>query len=357
MADEDISPKVADKLSRITDSLDRDKLDSLPVVQDRGGLQFINYDQLLEAAKTMATAKSIPAHLRGSPGDCLMIREMAIEHGLSPYGLAIHSYLVNGILAHDAQAVNAMILKRAPTVERPRYTFEGEGDDLRCIVTATFRGEATPCQYISPPIGKITPKNSPLWKTDVEQQLCYFSIRRWARRFCPDIILGINSKDELEDSHIGADRAKDVSPKLIDRLPGRMEGAGFSDAAEEIVRQERKPPVRHQRRVQAKSQAEAQAGPTVGDSPGPGTETLAGRETPMGDVPSPGDAPPETANPETLPSFGVYRAALIAWMATATEGSGIIERYQAEEPLRGGFTPAERRQLEGLVSRRLENLG
>lgn len=343
------------KINKITDSLNREKLESLPVAMDRRGLQYSSYDQLMEASKTMATAKSIPPHLRGSPGDCLMIREMAMEHGLSPYGLAIHSYLINGILSHDAQAVNAMILKSAPTIERPRYTFEGEGDELRCSVVATFIGEATPCEYRSPPIGQISPKNSPLWKTDPEQQLCYFSIRRWARRYCPDIILGINSKDELEDNpHIGADRAKDVSPKLIERLPGRMEGAGFSDqdidevaGGEAASRKRRKP-------AAARKAAS-------GDSPPGGTLTRVEAENPPTVHASPGK-PIISENVgelfgEELPTYEIYRANLVKWLDSlppATSATDIIQWYDSERPLRRGLTAEQTKKLDELVARKFE---
>lgn len=41
-------------------------------------------------------------------------------------------------------------------------------------------------------------RNSTLWGSDPRQQLAYLGVKRWARLFCPDVILGVYSADELE---------------------------------------------------------------------------------------------------------------------------------------------------------------
>lgn len=64
----------------------------------------------------------------------------------------------------------------------------------------------------SPPLGQITVKNSPLWKTDPDQQLAYYTGRSWARRYAPEMLLGIYDVDELEGVAIGPTRARDVTP-------------------------------------------------------------------------------------------------------------------------------------------------
>jgi hypothetical protein len=67
--------------------------------------------------------------------------------------------------------------------------------------------------YTSPPRGRITPQNSPLWKTDPDQQQFYYSARALCRRHFPDVLLGIYARDELDDQPaIGPDRARDVTP-------------------------------------------------------------------------------------------------------------------------------------------------
>jgi len=78
-------------------------------------------------------------------------------------------------------------------------------------VTAKFRGESEDRAVSSPPFNAITIKNSPLWKTDPDQQLYYYTIRVWARRYVPEILMGVYAVDEFEE-HRGPDRAKGITP-------------------------------------------------------------------------------------------------------------------------------------------------
>ena len=92
--------------------------------------------------------------------------------------------------------------------------------------------------YRTPKFREIKVKNSPLWTQAADQQLWYYGTRSWARRFVPDVLLGIYSRDELEDEgdHTGPDKAKDVTPKpaLAERLKGNK-GRGFDAKHVEIT--------------------------------------------------------------------------------------------------------------------------
>ena len=52
-------------------------------------------------------------------------------------------------------------------------------------------------------------RNSPLWTADPRQQLAYLAAKRWARLYCPDVVLGLYSEDELQDRNA---QPKDVTP-------------------------------------------------------------------------------------------------------------------------------------------------
>jgi len=72
---------------------------------------------------------------------------------------------------------------------------------LQCKVTATFKGEDEPQEYTSPKVRDIKVKNSPLWVSDPQQQLGYYSVRAWVRRHCPDVLLGVYAPDEIDPSY------------------------------------------------------------------------------------------------------------------------------------------------------------
>jgi RecT family len=166
----------------------------------KGGINFDNAAQVMEYAKLMAASGSaVPKHLRGQPGACLGILDDAIRFRINPYPLARKSYFVNETLAYEAQVLMAIVNASPVLKTRPDIKWEGDGPERRCIVTGTFRdGEVR--QYISPRFADIHPKNSPLWKSDPDQQHSYYSLRAFARRWCPEVILGVYDIDELRDA-------------------------------------------------------------------------------------------------------------------------------------------------------------
>ncbi|MDP9568759.1 UNVERIFIED_ORG: hypothetical protein J2806_004446 [Kosakonia oryzae] len=85
------------------------------------------------------------------------------------------------------------------------------------IIRARLKGEE---QYreLDLLLAQARVRNSTLWADDPRQQLAYLAVKRWARLFCPDVILGVYTPDELEDRQervINPDPAPRVSVQEI----------------------------------------------------------------------------------------------------------------------------------------------
>jgi len=155
--------------------------------------------EVMDFAQLMAKAgPMVGKAFRNNPGACVAITMQAMQWGMNPFAVSQKAYTTGDNIGYEAQLVTAVINAHAPVKERPKFTFEGEGAKRRCTVTATLKGESEACVYQSPEVGTITTKNSPLWKQDPDQQLSYFSIRAWARRYCPEVIMGVYAIDELD---------------------------------------------------------------------------------------------------------------------------------------------------------------
>lgn len=172
------------------------------------GINFSNAAEVMAFAKMMATSgPAVRPVFRDNSGACLALIDDAIRFGVSPYFLARKAYFVNDQLAYEAQVIAAVVIARAPILDRPSYQFTGSGADLQCTVTVTSRsGEVI--SHTSPKFKDIQPKNSPLWKTDPEQQIGYYTVRAMARRHFPDVLGGVY---DLEEAY--AARTIDVTPK------------------------------------------------------------------------------------------------------------------------------------------------
>jgi hypothetical protein len=187
-------------------------------ISTTGSMAFRNVAQIMEFAKVMAVAGvAIPKHLRDTPGACMAVCIQAAEWQMSPFAVANKSYSVNDWLGYEAQLVNAVILRRAPIMGRFKATYSGADKTRKCKVMAKLNdGSGEEVEYESPEIDKIPVKNSPLWKGDPDQQLFYYSSRAMCRRHFPDVILGIYTQDELEES---PPMERNVTPVPKARVP------------------------------------------------------------------------------------------------------------------------------------------
>lgn len=194
-------------------------VNAVPVTSGVGGstLAPASLGDVIRFAQVMSGASiALPEHLRDNPGACMAVAMQAFEWEMSPFAVASKSYQVKGAIAYESQLITAVVNTRSNLKGRLSYEFAGEDGALTCTVTGTFEDGETRT-YTSPPISSITVKNSPLWKSDPQQQLGYYSSRAWARRHCPEVILGVYDRDEAE-SFQGPDNAKDVTPSTAERL-------------------------------------------------------------------------------------------------------------------------------------------
>lgn len=183
-------------------------------VEHRGGLRLAlnSFAELEKFSHFMALSNFMPKHLRNKQADCLAVLLQALRWEMDPFSVAQKTYFVNDGMAYEAQLVNAIVLSRAQIKTRPKLSWTGESEDLKCKVSATFLGEDEPLEFEAE-MKTITTRNSPLWKQQPKQQLGYFALRAWARLYCPDVLMGIYTKDEMEDAsmHIGSDNAIDIT--------------------------------------------------------------------------------------------------------------------------------------------------
>lgn len=206
-----------------------------------------NFALMQSAAIAMASAKvTIPTHLRGSQGDCLAVVMQAMQWRMNPYAVAQKTHLTQGgQLGYEAQLINAVVLTHAPIVGRPIYEHYGdwrrikgkikemksdkggkyyvsdwkEADEagLGVRIIVQLRGMTEPT-VMEIDLAQCWPRFSTQWATDPEQQICFAAIRKFARRHCPDVILGVYATDELESGPIERDMGavSEVPPRKPD---------------------------------------------------------------------------------------------------------------------------------------------
>ncbi|SHI78825.1 RecT family protein [Aureimonas altamirensis DSM 21988] len=190
----------------------RTPINDVRFASDGGGSHLTpqSLGDIVRFAEVMSRADiAIPKHLRGNAGACLAVTMQAMKWEMDPFSVAQKSYKVGDQMAYEAQLIAAVINTRAGLKRRPQIEYEGQDGDRRCRVTFEAL-DGSVHVYESPRFSAITTKNSPLWKSDPDQQLGYYSIRAGARRHFPEVILGVYDRDELEG-------VRDVTPAQPER--------------------------------------------------------------------------------------------------------------------------------------------
>lgn len=188
-----------------------------------------NMKSIIDFATFMASGTTtLPAHLQKKPSDCMAIVIQSMQWGMNPFAVAQKTHLVSGALGYEAQLVNAVVSSSRAIDGRFHYRYEGNweknGADRHVIVGAKLKGEDE-IQWGEPLYpAKVTVQNSPLWKTAEKQQASYLAVKYWARLFCPAVMLGVYTPDELEE----APRAeKTINPKSAMSVPDEVKPAAI----------------------------------------------------------------------------------------------------------------------------------
>lgn len=189
--------------------------------------------QLQQFAQVMSEGVvAIPQHLRGKPADCLAVTMQAAQWGMNPYAVAQKTHIVNGALGYEAQLVNAVVSSSALLSSRIDYSWSGDwtkcsgkndkSADLTVTVSAVLKGESEP-RELTISMAQAGARNSPLWEQDPKQQLAYLCTKRWARLHAPDVLLGVYTPDELDDTPRGE---RDITPRTTADLNNMIGSSG-----------------------------------------------------------------------------------------------------------------------------------
>ncbi|HAD5969466.1 TPA_asm: enterohemolysin [Salmonella enterica subsp. enterica serovar Typhimurium] len=186
------------------------------------------FNRLRTLSDVMANSGNfVPEHYRGKPDACMAVVMQAARWGMDPFAVAQKTHIIgnSGVLGYEAQLVNAVINTMAPTKDRIHFEWFGKWENIvgRFVkktsksgkdyiapdwdlkeeagvgvrVWATLKGETEPRELVLL-LSQAQVRNSTLWASDPRQQLAYLAVKRWARLYCPDVILGVYTPDEIE---------------------------------------------------------------------------------------------------------------------------------------------------------------
>jgi hypothetical protein len=153
--------------------------------------------EAMDLAAMMAKGKLVPAALQQSPADCLLVIEQATRWGMSPFAVAQEVSVIQGKLMHSGKIVAAAVHGSGVLEGRLSYAYSGDGASRSVTVRGRLRGETEPVEVT---VKLADAKTSNQWWTkSPDQMLSYHGARVWARRFVPEVMLGVYSPEEFDE--------------------------------------------------------------------------------------------------------------------------------------------------------------
>lgn len=152
-------------------------------------------------AKALSQSTMIPKEYQGNIANTLIALDVAFRVNLSPFAVMQNLYIVNGRPSWSSQFIVAVINKSRRFKSPLQFVTKGEGDNMSCYAYAIdqldneIKGTTITIKMAKDEgwYGKSGSK----WKTMPEQMLKYRAASFFGRAFCPDLIMGVYSEDEV----------------------------------------------------------------------------------------------------------------------------------------------------------------
>ncbi len=153
--------------------------------------------EAMHLAEIMSKANLLPDHLRGKPGDCLLVIMQAQRWNMDPVSVAQCTSVVRGKLCYEGKLVAAALYATGAIDGRLRYEFSGDGERRQVRVIGRPRGTGVDQEVVGTVADWKTENGN--WKKSPDDMLVYRGTRQWARRYAPEALLGVYTPDEIED--------------------------------------------------------------------------------------------------------------------------------------------------------------
>jgi len=168
-----------------------------------------------------ASSQMVPTTFRGKPSDCAIVAQLAIRFRVDPFLLFHHVYPIHSRIGLDAQLAIAMFNNSGLVDGTIGYEFFGTPATDLYGCRAAYTERATGARVIGPDVtwaivkaeGWDKPKGDSRtkskWETMPDLMFRYRSAMWLIRAYHPEVIMGMQSADELVDAG-RADRGETI---------------------------------------------------------------------------------------------------------------------------------------------------
>ena len=163
-----------------------------------------SFNQLLRVANMLSQTSIIPQSYQGKPQDCFVAIEMANRMGVSPMVVMQNMYVVKGKPSWAGQACT-MLINSCGKFKDVKHIYTGEkGKPNRgCYVTATRISDGSQVDGVEVTMQMAQSEgwtSNSKWRNMPELMLAYRASAFFARVYCPEAMMGVQTAEEVYDA-------------------------------------------------------------------------------------------------------------------------------------------------------------
>jgi hypothetical protein len=166
------------------------------------GSLFFDIDKFEHAqrvAKVLATSTLVPEHFRNNLGNCVIALNYADRIKADPFMVLQNMFVVHGKPGIEAKLVIALVNQSG---RFEPLQFKEEADSCIAYAKEIKSGKVLEGPIVTIAIVKAEgwlDKPGSKWKTMPQIMFRYRAATFFARTYCPEVLLGMQTKEELED--------------------------------------------------------------------------------------------------------------------------------------------------------------
>lgn len=184
------------------------------------------FEHCQRVSMMLSKSTMVPVHFQNNVGNCMIALNFAARAQLDPFMVMQSMYVVHGKPGLEGKLAIAL-LNKSKMFSPLQYRFDGEGDNRSCTAYATRNSNGEVCEQT------VTWKmvvaegwnkgGSSKWNTIPELMFQYRSASFFIKVHAPEILLGMQTKEELDDINHGprpqvssgslGDKLRNVTPK------------------------------------------------------------------------------------------------------------------------------------------------
>jgi len=182
-----------------------------------------SFEHTWRVATAFASSKMIPKQFQNKPEDCMVALMMAQQLEVNPILALQNLQVIHGNVGFNSSFAIALANDRGNFKEPITWTSEGQGDNLAVTAHTILKTG----KEISITVGMDTARkegwtSNPKYKTMPEQMLRYRSATWLIRLHCPEVLLGMQASEEIQDVQptvqVGGSPVDKINQKVKEKI-------------------------------------------------------------------------------------------------------------------------------------------